>query len=194
MEFVLRGINPKLKDHYPEESYYSEYEKYIKKGVGIYFRTDEFCWIPIWYTIVKFCHPAIINDLDADRGYSDKGHTINEEKSLGIAEVMERKIISGEVAKHFKESKNKIARLPRTFCSSCDGIGVQEYKLYDGHRRVKDPYLLDTKNSDRYYVKCHVCDGSGHFLNDICTHFVYDMSMLLEFLIFCQYSGGFSIR
>lgn len=194
MEFVLRGINPKLKNYFPEETYYSEYEKYIKKGVGIYFRTDIFRWYPIWNTVVKFCYPSILSDEEADNGYYDKGQVIGEEKALAIAKALERKILNGEVAMHFKELKDAITKVPPTFCSNCNGSGVQEHKIKDGRRSVNRPYLLDSTNSNRFFIKCGKCDGSGYFLNDMCIHHKYDISLLLEFLIFCQHSGGLSIQ
>lgn len=148
----------------------------------------------MWDYVAKVCG-HVLTDRDYRRGYYNEGHLISWDKAVRIADILDKKLESGAVAKYARWHKAKADGLPDVKCAFCHGKGR---RVWEGDSpalvalgREPDP---DGPMREGQEVKpCKNCEGKGKERPDeACYRFAADN--VREFAKFCRASGGFRIQ
>ncbi|WP_124625771.1 hypothetical protein [Burkholderia sp. Bp9012] len=141
--------------------------------VGRYFRSNVWCWHPLWRYCEKIA-PDIIprNNL----GHSNDGWGLDARGASALAERLARALASGETAQYERAHEAALAALPLVPCTICGGTG----------NRAEPPHVGPGP------LHCNGCDGEGrtpHFS----TYYHFSTEFLGKFEMFLRHCGGFKI-
>tara|TARA_R100000234_G_scaffold3291_3_gene2762 strand:+ start:17630 stop:18157 length:528 start_codon:yes stop_codon:yes gene_type:complete len=129
------------------KKYWEQMEKHHDDNPGIYFRNNVWWWRPLWDYVCNECIDVLDKD-DITAGHYNDGRVITKTKAMKIADILFKKIESGETdkyANHF-EIKRKEAE-----------------KSDDKDINYKSSYPFNTDNVRRF---AEFCKESGGF--EIC--------------------------
>lgn len=150
---------------------------------GEYFRNNVWWWHPL-AEFITTTYPEIADECTY--WHSNDGDGLNGDRSIRLAEAIERDLASGKVAEYQKRYEVEIAALPDYECRICEGTGIRtdEVGRKYGYDRPRDP---DTGTGG-----CNGCSGTGREA-DWRTHYLFEAENVENFAKFLRGCGGFEI-
>jgi hypothetical protein len=146
-----------------------------KSSKGEYFRNNVWYWRPLW-DYVESC--GLLTPEEAEYGHSNDGFLIDASKAELIADVLDSRLRSGEVAEYAAKYKAELDALPLEECELCGGTGKRTDAIAEANPHLKE--------------RCNGCEGGGKKKN-FATHYPFEVENVQEFAAFCRESGGFTI-
>ena len=160
----------KMSDENKEE-YFKYREQHEEENPGTYFRNNVWWWRPLWEFVVERCDD-ILTEKDIEHGSYNDGHTISKTKSKKIAARLRRLLKDGSVDKYEAQYAFNQMSAEDEECDLCKGTGKRtDMEVLNG---------------------CNGCSGKGTKRPWLCSY-PFEKSNVIEFEIFCEQSGGFTI-
>ena len=142
---------------------------------GTYFRSNCWCWRPLWEFVINTCADIITPD-DADNGHYNQGHEINKVKALKIGARLQNRIDDGFADKYITDRNKELDEAPDLECYICEGTGKRA-----------NPPIVGAGD-----LLCNGCNATGKKRPSECEYYL-DKDNIQEFADFCKNSGRFSI-
>ena len=218
MGFDLYGVKPSGCDvPMPcEDSHrdvWSEYFKLTQSLPGGYFRSNVWCWRPLWSFVTDNC-ADILNEKDVEYGFVNDGHLISSAKAKQLANRLKELFDNGVVKDNEKQFSKIKKDTPDEECLICDGTGtrkgwegwqsegewlkyhstLEEVKENEAYAGVLPFSIIQTSFKRANEVKgCNACKGIGT-TKPFVSNYHFVPKYLKEFAEFCKNSGGFTIH
>ena len=129
------------------KKYWEQMEKHHDDNPGIYFRNNVWWWRPLWDYVCDEC-ANVLDEDDMKAGCYNDGKVITKTKAIKIADILFKKIESGETDKYayqFEENRKNLG------------------KSDDKDNQFMSSYPFNTDNVKRF---AEFCRESGGF--EIC--------------------------
>lgn len=163
-----------------------------KSEAGTYFRNNVWYWHPLW----EYCCEVagdIISEEAASHGHYNDGVGLDEEQSIQLANRLKEEIYSGRTLDYQNQRNHRLANLPRSECSFCEGTGIRSDEI--GKDMHMDTKVLTDEEAlflGRTHGWCNGCRGEG-LVDDWNTSYVFTVENVDSFSMFLQDCGGFKI-
>lgn len=120
--------------------------------------------------------------------HTNDGDGLGDEASVALAEVLERRIGDGTIARLISKRAAYLEGLPDEVCAICDGTGVREAIERKPGGLAAKLFPIEPSPSG----KCNGCEGKGK-CRPFETNYPASVENVAEFAAFLRDSGGFSI-
>ena len=159
------------------------YGKAATTEAGSYFRNNVWWWRPL-ADYVTGTYPALTEACTY--WHSNDGDGLNAERSLALAEAIERDLASGAVAAYAAQYEAALAALPDEECRICHGAGIRTDEI--GRQHGFDVPRDEATGRGG----CNGCQGKGRTPSWE-THYPFSEENVREFATFLRECGGFEI-
>lgn len=141
-----------------------------RSEAGEYFRNNVWWWRPLLQYIAITCGDVFEEEEVVKLSYND-GYLVTEDKANMIAEILKRKLVTGDVKKYEIDRVKRLAEAPEKVpCVYCD---------------VRFNGMSESE-------KCFICKGTGMMDNHE-KDYSFDERNVKKFVEFCSESGGFRV-
>lgn len=148
---------------------------------GEYFRASVWGWRPLASLCLNMA-PEIWQRIQYPN--TNDGDGLNAKWSKRLAEVLSRKVMTGEVQKYIDQYQAALDALPDETCTTCGGSGERNYA--DPHL---DPAIVKGRTGT---FPCNGCGGTGH-RRPSDTFYTIDLEVVQRWILFLRDCGGFAI-
>jgi hypothetical protein len=95
-----------------QKEYWKQMDEYQDANPGRYFRNNVWWWRPLWDYVCDACQD-ILEEEDWNRGHYNDNHLIDEEKSIAIADILDRELENGDTDKYKELYDDQIKELSK---------------------------------------------------------------------------------
>jgi hypothetical protein len=157
---------------------------------GEYFRNSVWSWRPL----ADLCN-ALAPQVCADCKHwqSNDGDGLDDAGAQALAEVLERRLADGTIAKYIAERERYLANLPDEPCSLCNASGVRSDEVGVAHGMTTKRIADKGHPRNGQVGWCNGCDGRGS-VRPFETHYPCEIENVAEFAAFLKCCGGFNIH
>ena len=147
-----------------------------RDGQQLYFRASVWSWRPLWALVKEHSGGALTPELFEAGQYND-GKLIPVTRALRIARHLRSALASGAIRLALDEMYRILSSLPKVPCECCAGTG----------KRLPPPVCGAGDQP------CNGCGATGK-RDDYATYYRVELDHFVDFVDFCEASGGFRIH